>query len=107
MSLPPYRDGKVHVLREKCSTCVFRPGNLMHLSPGRLKELIETNLAAEAAFSCHQTLPAYGTAAQALCRGYVDRYRQHVPALRLATAIDAFKEVEPPDVDHRHLQEPP
>lgn len=44
------------LLAEKCSTCVFRPGNLMHLRPGRLKALIETNLAADAALICHMTL---------------------------------------------------
>ena len=32
-----YRDGKVHVQSEECSTGVFRKGNLMHLQPGRLR----------------------------------------------------------------------
>ena len=33
-------NGKVYVRRTQCETCVFRPGNLMRLSPGRLEGMI-------------------------------------------------------------------
>jgi len=88
---PPYRDGVIHVQAHRCTTCVFRPGNPMHLAPGRLQDLVETNLAADTAFACHQTL--HGD--EALCRGYVDAYTQQVTPLRLAAAMGAFREVQP------------
>lgn len=34
MELGPSRDGAVWVMSEKCATCIFRPGNLMHLNDG-------------------------------------------------------------------------
>lgn len=91
--LPPYRDGKVHVLKERCSTCVFRPGNLMNLKEGRFKDLVETNRRLDTAFSCHQTL--YGqTEAEAICRGYFDAYKEEVTPLRMAVALDVIEEVD-------------
>lgn len=81
----PYRDGKVHVCAVQCSTCVFRSGNLMHLAPGRLRDLVEQNLAADAVLQCHQTLPYYpGRRPSAICRGYFDAYSDQVWLLRLA-----------------------
>jgi hypothetical protein len=72
----PYRDGTVHVLAERCSTCVFRPGNLMSLAPGRLRDLLDSNLAADSALQCHQTLPEYPNARPpAVCRGFFDHPR--------------------------------
>lgn len=74
-ALGPYRGGKVHVLAERCSTCVFRPGNLMTLSDGRLRDLIDQNLKADAALVCHKTLPyAEGDVLPAICRGFFDAY---------------------------------
>ena len=34
-----FNDGKVHVQAAKCSTCIYRPGNLMHLDPGRKDQM--------------------------------------------------------------------
>jgi hypothetical protein len=96
--LPPYRDGRLHVLADRCSTCVFRPGNLMSLSPGRLRELVKANVDNDAALVCHQTL-SYGShpeMGEALCRGFVDANSGNVPALRLAEAMDIVQPVEPP-----------
>lgn len=90
---PPFREGRVHVLSRRCDTCVFRAGNLMSLRAGRLKELVEENLAADTAFACHETL----NADEALCRGFVDRYADRVSALRLAQVVPGVTcEVDPP-----------
>jgi len=90
--LPPYRDGKVHVLKERCSTCVFRPGNLMNLNEGRFKDLVETNRERDTAFACHQTL--YGqTPAEAICRGYFDAYGDEITPLRMAKIMGIIEEV--------------
>ncbi len=68
-----YRDGRVHVLADRCKTCVFRPGNLMHLAPGRVAEMVKEAKANDSAIICHSTLyrPDVGNA---VCRGYFDRH---------------------------------
>lgn len=82
----PYRDGQVHVCAQRCATCVFRPGNLMHLGPRRLKELLDDNLAADSALTCHETLPEWPNGRPpAVCRGFFDHPRADESlALRLA-----------------------
>lgn len=97
---PPYRDGRIHVLTEKCSTCVMRPGNLMHLKTGRLADLINSNLQADTAFACHQTLYRPDTD-QALCRGYVDAYGDQVTPIRAARMFGVITEVPPPPKEKR------
>lgn len=81
-----YRDGEVHVLVEQCKTCVFRPGNLMQLQTGRLKDLVDSNLKADSALVCHDTLYKDGVD-NAVCRGYFDAYADEVTPLRLAQAM--------------------
>jgi hypothetical protein len=64
------------LMDDRCATCVFRPGNLMRLAPGRLAELVEHNLAVGAALICHDTLP-YGArpeVGETVCRGWYDAY---------------------------------
>lgn len=65
----------VRVRAERCPTCVFHPGNLMQLAPGRLKNLIDTNEAG-GWLTCHATLPfvtgQYDTAA--VCKGWEQAY---------------------------------
>lgn len=95
MSLQPYRDGKVHVMSERCSTCVFRPGNLMHLQPGRLKDLVETNLANDTAFACHQTIYGSDERGEAICRGYFDAHQTDVTPLRFAVALGVIEYQDP------------
>lgn len=36
-----YHEGKVHVCKTMCKTCIFRPGNLFHLEPGRLEQMVD------------------------------------------------------------------
>lgn len=58
---------------EKCSTCIFRPGNLMHLQPDRLADLAAQNQAVGSMLICHKT--THGQAQhEAMCRGYWDAY---------------------------------
>lgn len=67
--------GKPRLLTDQCTTCVFRPGNLMHLPPGRLKELVDHNRRVGAGLTCHQTLSYAETGAdRAFCRGFYDAY---------------------------------
>lgn len=86
-----FRDGKVHVCEQMCSTCVFRPGNLMSLNPGRLRGMVDACLATDSVIPCHSTL--YGQQDhQAICRGFYDRHKHNVMPLQLATAMDLIEE---------------
>lgn len=88
---PVYSDGKVHVMAERCSTCVFRPGNLMGLRAGRLKGMVEESIADGAGITCHKTL--YGQADQeATCKGFLETYGDQVLTFRLAAALGILVE---------------
>lgn len=92
-----YRDGKVHVRRAECETCVFRPGNLMRLRPGRLRGMVDEALAEDTAITCHETLypEAYdGDGHQAVCRGFFDRHARDTMPLRAALMLDRLEEVD-------------
>ena len=80
-----YRDGKVHVCEQMCDTCVFRPGNLMHLAPGRLEEMVAEATANDSAIICHSTLDVIAVD-NAVCRGFYDRYRTQ--PLQIAARLD-------------------
>jgi hypothetical protein len=54
-----------------CETCIFRGGNMMRLKPGRVKEMVESATQDESAIVCHSTLH---TGAEAVCRGFFDKY---------------------------------
>jgi len=88
--LKPYRDGKVHVMKSMCSTCVFRPGNLMHLEPGRLDQMVRDAVKAESTIICHSTLEG----AQACCRGFFDRHA--TAPLQIAERIGLIEYVKEP-----------
>ena len=94
----PYRDGRIYVLSRRCGDCVLRPGNLMHLQPGRLADLVKSNRDADSALTCHQTLPygGYDDVKPAVCRGYFDAYAAEVTPLRLAVAIGIIAYTPPP-----------
>jgi Domain of unknown function (DUF4314) len=68
--------GLSRLLSERCPTCILRPGDKMHLGPGRLRAVITPTLAAGTFVVCHDTLtygdfPDYGPA---ICRGFFDAY---------------------------------
>jgi hypothetical protein len=83
----PYDGRRVHVMADLCSTCVFRPGNLMRLEPGRLRGMIEEARAGESGIVCHKTIHGQREQ-QAICRGYFDRHGRDVVTLRLALAMN-------------------
>jgi hypothetical protein len=83
-----FRGGKVHVKAEKCATCIFRPGNLMHLDPGRVAGMVAEAKRKDSAIICHSTL---GTRKNAVCRGFFDSHGT-IP-LRLARIMGNVEEV--------------
>lgn len=69
-----FRDGEVHVMSERCSTCIFRPGNPMRLTKGRVRAMVSSCMATPGGnIPCHQTLDLDH---QAICRGYWDGYSE-------------------------------
>lgn len=95
VTLPIFHSGQVHVMTAMCSTCVFRPGNLMELRRGRLKDLVDENLKNDAALPCHATVYGmHGLEGQkAVCRGFFERYANDVTALRIARLMRMIKEI--------------
>lgn len=65
-----FRNGKVHVKRAMCATCIFRPGNLMCLQDGRVEQMVRAATRAESCIPCHETLEGL----QAVCRGFHERH---------------------------------
>lgn len=85
----------------QCETCIFRPGNLMHLRTGRLKDVVESNLSTGTLLTCHET--THGQAEeQVMCRGFFDQYGKKVNVKRVMDRVAAlqgyssgFREVDP------------
>ncbi|MEV0360671.1 hypothetical protein AB0H71_31905 [Nocardia sp. NPDC050697] len=95
-------DGQIRVCRRRCSTCIFEPGNLKDLRPGRVAELVRETLSSEGHIVCHSTLDSHG----AICRGFADNPLAHDRslALRTARALDVLTEIDPPDRgQHPHM----
>lgn len=88
-----YANGRVHVLEDRCSTCIFRPGNLMHLDSGRLRELVQSTVDGGdgSTIVCHQTLDADQNA---VCRGWLESAAGRADSLmRLARAAGVITEI--------------
>lgn len=86
------------LLAERCSSCVFRPGNLMRLAPGRLADILDTNRERGTALICHQTL-SYGDhpeVGEALCRGFYDAYGDTIAVIQVVNRLGGFTEIPPP-----------
>jgi hypothetical protein len=68
--LRTFDDAGVHVMAERCASCIFRPGNLMHLRAGRMADLTQQTDAADTNVICRQTLDR---PVGAFCAGSVER----------------------------------
>jgi hypothetical protein len=87
-----FRDGKVHVQEKKCSTCIYRPGNLMHLQADRVKTMETEAIANEGVIPCHQTISAYHgkDGEESVCRGFFD-VAKHKGLLAVAERLDIIE----------------
>lgn len=56
-------------MAERCPTCIFRPGNLMHLQSGRVKDMLDKTRRADSCIPCHESME---DDLQAVCRGQFD-----------------------------------
>lgn len=62
-----WRTGVVRQCADLCDTCIYRPGNLALLAPGRVQEMTRAAVAAEGHVVCHATI---GSPAPAICAGF-------------------------------------
>ena len=90
--------GLSRLLSERCSTCILRHGDKMHLGAEHTAAFVRQALDADSYVVCHQTLtygdnPGFGPA---ICRGFFDAYADRSLALRLLRAFSRLTEVEPP-----------
>lgn len=87
------------LMAEQCATCIFRPGNPMHLRAGRLRQMVADALReGSQGIICHDTLsygphPDFGGA---LCRGFYDTVGYRNNFVRVMERLGGFTEVEPP-----------
>lgn len=90
--------GLPRLLSDKCGTCIYRPGNLMHLEAGRRDEMAREALANGSWIPCHSTLPYHpnGSEQTAICRGFWDVHHRESWGCRLAIALGGPVEVPPP-----------
>jgi hypothetical protein len=100
MTRPSVGDPKLmksRLLTEQCKTCIYRPGNPMHLAPGRLKDITDRARAEEGFIVCHATLRGVAPTGvkPAICRGFYDRYSTQ--ALQIIERLWGFLLVDPPE----------
>ncbi|WP_435204951.1 hypothetical protein [Micromonospora sp. bgisy143] len=95
---------KTRRLARECATCIFKPGNPMHLTPGRLKQMVSEAHSDAGYIICHSTLPYAGSPVPpAVCRGFADHYRTW--QLLVMERLWGFVDVEPPDAGSTHTPE--
>ena len=86
-----YRDGKVHVMADKCKTCIFNP----HTRPVEGKRVAEMVRGTKdddgSTVVCHSTLYTGGEEKHAICKGWYDRFADQDTILRLAEAMDVIE----------------
>lgn len=59
---------------EMCDTCIFREGNKMHLSPGRVAEMVDETDRNDSNVICHKSKSVGGDIDKDLyCKGSIDR----------------------------------
>jgi hypothetical protein len=92
------------VLTEQCATCIFRPGNLMHLHPQRVKQMVVACKAVDGYIPCHETMQYEdedsdeyrATMDSPVCRGFYDAYPGLGQIIRIAERLGMIEFVDPP-----------
>jgi hypothetical protein len=95
------------VLKEQCATCIFRPGNLMHLQKGRVKEMVAQCKAQDTHIPCHEHMEYvhewadedadadYETTPDSpVCRGFYNRYPGVGQMIRIFERLGRLEEVD-------------
>ena len=97
--LDPADRGRPRLCARQCDTCVFLPGNVMKLRPGRLREMVRLSLAGGGYIPCHETIRRTDGFRPAVCRGFYDAHGHRSNVLRIWGRLGGFREVEPPGIE--------
>ncbi len=90
-----YRDGLVHVMARMCDTCIFRSGNLMRLTPGRVASMVRECERQQSCIPCHKT--TYGQEpGEAVCRGFFEKHATAPLQVAERMGVIAFQELTNP-----------
>lgn len=88
-----FRDGKVHVLSDKCAQCAFTPGRIV--TGGRVADIVRQTADVDGAhFICHKTTIAGD--GDAICAGWYEHFGSRDPLLRLAECMGIIERVDEP-----------
>jgi hypothetical protein len=97
MTADIYRDGLIHVLDEKCATCIFKPG-VRPVDGARVAQMVrDTKDDPGATIPCHSTLYRPDKQENAICRGWYDRFADADPIISMAKAMDIITYDPVPD----------
>lgn len=95
----------VRVLTKPCQSCIFHPGNLMHLRNGGLKEMVDECRQRDWHVICHETMQGLGGnkvagpgATGAVCRGYWNHVMPRSGPLQAAERLGLLEWIDPPAV---------
>ena len=92
---PVYHDGRVRLMAEMCSTCIFRPGpHQSAVRPGGVRWMLERVRQRDSFVNCHKTL-ATGQPG-AVCRGSDNAHEGML--MRTARALGIVVEVTEAEV---------
>ena len=86
------------LLAELCATCIYRPGNLMRLRRGRLRDITDEAVRSDSYITCHSTLAGMSGAQPAVCRGFYDRFSTNF--LRVMGRLGGWHEVPADEVTY-------
>lgn len=84
-----YRDDKVHVCKSMCDTCIFRPGNLMQLKPGRVEQMVASATRRDNAITCHSSIDGLPV----VCSGFFKLHATSI--LQIADRLGYIEYVDP------------
>lgn len=91
-----FRDGTVHVLADKCGTCIFTTNR--PVDGARVAGMVrDTKDEVGATIPCHSTLYRPGKQENAICRGWWDRFADDDPILRMAQSQGVVEYQPVPD----------
>lgn len=91
----------LRVLNEQCETCIFRPGNKMHLNKGRVASMVRQCARDQTHITCHETLKTVtgDASTEAVCRGFYDAHGHVSQMIRIAGRLGAIEFVDSPAHD--------
>lgn len=91
-SFGPARDNGVWVMKDKCATCIFRPGNLMQLNPGTVADMKKSADEKGTCIICHEYMTGPRSA---VCAGYYEHHDSQLLQIAERMKVVKFQESIP------------